>query len=139
MTETMVVRTFMATILATIVSHWIFLFLGSDINNCHLWFDDKEDNMLYDVINTIESIAVITATEGTIFIFEWYYVLWLGIHMTQVQKLNIKFNMRKVSDEERSKIELLGRNLTGSGPEVNERPLKGTYDKRRDDKGRLST
>ena len=104
MTETMVVRTFMATILATIVSHWIFLFLGSDINNCHLWFDDKEDNLLYDVINTIESIAVITATEGTIFIFEWYYVLWLGIHMTQVQKLNIKFNMRKVSDEERSKL-----------------------------------
>ena len=139
MTETMVVRTFMATILATIVSHWIFLFLGSDINNCHLWFDDKEDNMLYDVINTIESIAVITATEGTIFIFEWYYVLWLGIHMTQVQKLNIKFNMRKVSDEERSKIQLLDRKLAGNGPEVNERPLKGTYDKRRDDKRRLST
>ena len=139
MTETMVVRTFMATILATIVSHWIFLFLGSDINNCHLWFDDKEDNMLYDVINTIESIAVITATEGTIFIFEWYYVLWLGIHMTQIQKLNIKFNMRKVSDEERSKIELSDRKLTGSRPEINKRPLKGTYDKRRDDKRRLST
>ena len=127
MTETMVVRTFMATILATIVSHWIFLFLGSDINNCHLWFDDKEDNLLYDVINTIESIAVITATEGTIFIFEWYYVLWLGIHMTQVQKLNIKFNMRKVSDEERSKTELPGQKC---GPEVNLRPLKGTYDER---------
>lgn len=51
---------------------------------CDYWYDDDEDT-LKDILTAIENITRIMATEGTLFIFEWQYTMYLSIHPTPDQ------------------------------------------------------
>ena len=100
--ETMTVRVCLGVILAAIVSHWLYLFMGTGFDACDSWYDYKEENdVMYSFINVFDSIARVMETEGTIFIFEWYYIMWLSVHQTEKQLKNNRKKMRKVSHEGR--------------------------------------
>ena len=100
--ETLSVRLTLGVILASIVSHWLYLFMGTGFDACDTWYDYQDENdVMYTFISVFDSIARVMETEGTIFIFEWYYIIWLSVHPTEVQKKNNRSKMRKISHEGR--------------------------------------
>ena len=58
---------------------------------CDYWYDDDEDT-LKDILTAIENVTRIMATEGTLFIFEWQYTMYLSIHPTADQQLEETIN-----------------------------------------------
>ena len=56
--ETMSVRICLGSILASIVSHWLYLFMGTGFDLCDSWFDYKEEkDSMYSFISVVDSIA----------------------------------------------------------------------------------
>ena len=95
--------------------------MGTGFEVCESWYDYKEENdVMYNFISVFDSIARVMETEGmvwrnftlynlnsnakpigTIFIFEWYYIMWTSVHPTEAQKRNNRSKMRKISHEGR--------------------------------------
>ena len=54
-------------ILAAIVSHWLYLFMGTGFEVCESWYDYKEENdVMYNFISVFDSIARVMETEGMV-------------------------------------------------------------------------
>ena len=65
--ETLIVRLCLGFILAAIVSHWLYLFMGTGFDVCDSWYDYKEENdVMYNFISVFDSIARVMETEGMV-------------------------------------------------------------------------